>query len=205
VSLQLDSDALEAAALEALEREAVLDTRLGVGVGAAKERVSIAAAIAAFEAAEAAASDPAVSAAVRPLESVPSVDAPQRQHTATDRVAFFGGDPARRREMVRKRLQPYQTLELYGSPRDAGYGDRDRLLTKIHANKLEVVYLWTRYNCHSSRTKIRHACANQEPPVRFHEISSLNDLSGSWSDETATGGDGDGGDEYELVADTRGL
>ena len=42
-------EALEAAAMQALEREVLLDAQLGPGTGASKERARIAAAISAFE------------------------------------------------------------------------------------------------------------------------------------------------------------
>jgi len=172
-----DLDALEAAAIKALEREAELDVKFGNGIGAGNERACIAAAIAAFEDAAALAS---AEAAQETVSEPPSLDAPAvRSHSAEDRVAVFGGNPARRRDELEKRLAPYRSLELYGTPKDVGDSDTRRLVSRIENNQLDVVYAWTRFGSHGSRTIIRKACVKQEPPVRFVEVSSLNYLSDS--------------------------
>ena len=172
-----DLDALEAAAIRALEREAELDDQLGDGIGAGKERARIATAIAAFEDAAALAS---AEAAQETVSGPPSLDAlPVRSHSAEDRVAVFGGNPARRRDELEKRLVPYHSLELYGTPRDVGESDTRKLVSRIENNQLDLVYAWTRFGCHRSRAVIRKACVKQEPPVRFVEVSSLNCLSDS--------------------------
>ena len=43
-----------------------------------------------------------------------------------------------------KLMQPYASLALYGTPRDVGMGDQQRLVSQIRNGKLDVVYCWTR-------------------------------------------------------------
>ena len=95
-----------------------------------------------------------------------------KKHHPEERVALYGGDPARRRQLVEKKLAPYQTLDQYGTPRDVGSGDTSKLLRKIQQQKLDVVYLWTKFNNHNSRNAIQSAC--QQAGIRYHEIESLS-------------------------------
>jgi hypothetical protein len=94
------------------------------------------------------------------------------KHSPDDRVAIFGGDPSRRRQNVEKKLAPYKSLDQYGTPRDVGHGDVSNLIRKIYANKLDVVYIWTRFNCHGSRNLIRDTCI--KTGTRFEEVNSLS-------------------------------
>jgi len=94
------------------------------------------------------------------------------KHKPTDRIAIFGGDPARRRQVVEKKLAPFASLDQFGTPRDVGEGDTRQLLKKIESNSYDVVYLWIRFNCHSSRSQIREACL-ATGTTRFEEVSSL--------------------------------
>ena len=93
------------------------------------------------------------------------------KHLPNERVAIFGGDPKRRRQLVEKKLQPYKTLDQFGTPHDVGISDTNKLLSKIQSGKLDVVYMWTRFNCHGSRASIRDACLNTG--TRFFEVESL--------------------------------
>ena len=94
------------------------------------------------------------------------------KHSPNERVAVFGGDPARRRRAVEKKLKPYRSLDQFGSPRDVGSGDTSNLLRKIRSKHYDVVYVWTRFNCHGSRAAIRDACL-QTGTTRFFEVESL--------------------------------
>ena len=172
---------LEAAAFAALEKEERLDAKLGAGTGAAKERAAIRATLdeyeevleasAALAAAEEAAADP-----------LPEQGEDRRQlyHEATDHIAVFGGDPNRRKVQVSKQMQPYASLALYGTPRDVGLGDQQRLVSQIRRGKLDVVYCWTRFSNHGSRYAIRQACV-ATPGVQFVEVASLSVMDNSWS------------------------
>ena len=93
------------------------------------------------------------------------------KHLPTERVAIFGGDPKRRKQLVEKKLQPYKSLDQFGTPHDVGISDTNKLLGKIQSGKLDVVYMWTRFNCHGSRASIRDACLNTG--TRFFEVESL--------------------------------
>lgn len=95
-----------------------------------------------------------------------------KKHNPNDRVAIFGGDPAKRRTLLEKKLAPFQCLDQFGTPRDVGLGDGTKLLNKISSHSYDVVYVWTRFNCHSSRTLIRDACSNTGT-TRFEEVESL--------------------------------
>ena len=104
---------MEAAAFGALEKEARLDEKLGAGVGANKERAVIQAAVEAYEAALAA--NEAAALAGEAAEAAGEDDVPPSErtlyHVATDHIAVFGGDPARRKDKVSMRMPP--TLRLY--------------------------------------------------------------------------------------------
>ena len=107
---------MEAAAFGALEKEAHLDEKLGAGVGAQKERAVIQAAVQAYEDALAANEAAALAReAAEAAEDAGEEDAspPERTlyHVATDHIAVFGGDPARRKDKVSMRMPP--TLRLY--------------------------------------------------------------------------------------------
>ena len=96
---------LEAAAFGALEKEARLDEKLGAGVGATKERAAIQAAVEAYE--EALAADEAAAVA-REAAAADGESSSERTlyHVATDHIAVFGGDPARRKDKARQRTPP---------------------------------------------------------------------------------------------------
>jgi hypothetical protein len=233
--MALSLSEVEAAAFGALEKEAHLDEKLGAGVGAKKERAVIQAAVEAYEGAlaanDAAALAEAVGEDVSPSERT-------LYHVATDHIAVFGGDPARRKDKASKRdasytmakltilgllltaqvsklMQPYASLALYGTPRDVGTGDQQRLVSQIRNGKLDVVYCWTRlpppptphtrprcpyaepltriltlslarFSNHGSRHAIRQACAAM-PTVEFVEVGSLSVMSNCWSGARVVG------------------
>mmetsp|Transcript_34096 Transcript_34096/g.57287 ORF Transcript_34096/g.57287 Transcript_34096/m.57287 type:complete len:224 (-) Transcript_34096:294-965(-) len=100
-------------------------------------------------------------------------------HAATDRVAIFGDDPSRRgeRNLVEKNLAPFASLEQFGTPWDVDSKNTNRILSRITRNSYDVVYVWSRFGCHSSRASIRKACAASQ--TRFEEIRSLHRFLGS--------------------------
>jgi hypothetical protein len=100
-------------------------------------------------------------------------------HAATDRVAIFGDDPSRRgeRNLVEKNLAPFASIEQFGTPRDVDSENINRILSRIKNNSYDVVYVWSRFGCHSSRASIRKACAASQ--TRFEEIRSLHRFLGS--------------------------
>ena len=104
---------MEAAAFGALEKEARLDEKLGAGVGANKERAAIQTAVEAYEGALAA--NEAAALAGEAAEAAGEDDVPPSErtlyHVATDHIAVFGGDPARRKDKVSQRMPPI--LRLY--------------------------------------------------------------------------------------------
>ncbi|OEU23246.1 hypothetical protein FRACYDRAFT_233416 [Fragilariopsis cylindrus CCMP1102] len=93
------------------------------------------------------------------------------KHSSEDRVAIFGGGPSRRRQTVEEKLKPHKSLNQYETPRYAGDVDRHNLIRKINANKLDVVHIWTRFNCHASRNFIRDTCI--KTGTRFEKVNSL--------------------------------
>ena len=99
---------MEAAAFGALEKEARLDEKLGAGVGANKERAAIQTAVEAYEGALAA--NEAAALAGEAAEAAGEDDVPPSErtlyHVATDHIAVFGGDPARRKDKVSQRMPP---------------------------------------------------------------------------------------------------
>ena len=192
---------LEARALAALEREAELDARFGDGVGAARERSKLLATLQAYEEAAASTVEPS-QAGVESCEAelilgdeeVGGEETVAKQHLLhgpDDRVAVFGGNPARRRAQIAKWMRPYRALDLYGSPHDVGPKDTQRLVNKIEAGGLDVVYFWTRFASHNSRNVIRAACSpprrvaldagHAEPRAMFYEVASLRAPEVSWS------------------------
>jgi len=94
------------------------------------------------------------------------------RHDPEARIAVFGGNPAKRRRVVEKKLAPYATLDQYGTPRDVGNSDTERLLRKIRRGKIDVLYIWTRFNCHASRKALKDACAQAETVLV--EVESLS-------------------------------
>ena len=99
-------ETLEANALAALEREAILDTRLGTGVGATKERAEILATLELYEEASAREVDSEhMSAFAREQPEEASAQSRRLLHGPNDRVAVFGGDPARRRAAITSWMQ----------------------------------------------------------------------------------------------------
>ena len=96
-------------------------------------------------------------------------------HAPKDRVAFYGGNPAKRKAIVQKKMKPYGKLDQYGTPRDVGIGDTDRLVRKISNESYDVVYIWTRFNNHNARRRIRDACSSTG--TRVVEIESLSHIS----------------------------
>ena len=104
--MALSLSELEAAAFGALEKEAHLDEKLGAGVGAKKERAVIQAAVEAYEGALAANEAAALARKAAEASDEDSVSPAERTlyHIATDHIAVFGGDPARRKDKVSKRI-----------------------------------------------------------------------------------------------------
>ena len=175
--------------LWAMERLEALDAKLGTGCGASKERAKLQTVIDQWDQ-EQLLQQMSETVAQEgegdddegcdddnddddDLESITSWDDNKfvSKHASNDRVAIFGGDPARRRHQVEKKLAPYQSLDQYGTPRDVGPHDTTNLLKKVDSSNYDVVYLWTRFNCHSSRAMIREACV--QTGTRFEEVESL--------------------------------
>ena len=94
------------------------------------------------------------------------------KHLPTDRIAVFGGNPKKRKSIVEKKLAPYKRLDQFGSPGDVGSKDQRNLIKKIKKHSYDVVYVWTRYNCHTSRYLIKEACT-QTKHTRSVEIESF--------------------------------
>ncbi|CAB9519317.1 expressed unknown protein [Seminavis robusta] len=164
---------------EALERIEALDIRLGVGCGATKERAKLQIILDAWEEQEAAREaeldqaeeslyDDTVEITVTENDSIKYV----AKHLPHERVAILGGDPARRREMVAKKLAPFGSLDQFGSPRDVGPSDTTKLLQRIENKQFDVVYVWIRFNSHSSRLQVKKACLHTGT-TRFEEVESL--------------------------------
>jgi hypothetical protein len=170
----------EQEALQALERLSHLDEKLGVNCGAAKERARLTKIVEswmqAVEEDEDADEDDFNDGEDDEEDNEMSyndgvyID----RHGSGERVAIFGGDPVRRRQYVEKRLQPYQSLEQFGTPRDVGSQDQRDLCRKIRRNSFDVVYIWTRFGNHNSRNAIRDACRKSTNNTRCIEIESLS-------------------------------
>ncbi|KAL3938702.1 MAG: hypothetical protein SGBAC_006435 [Bacillariaceae sp.] len=169
-------------ALVALERLEELDAKLGVGCGASKERTKLNAILQNWEESENQ-THRMSSDAVGEYQKADDLAVDEgsnsywdslrfvMKHSSKEQVAVFGGDPARRRQAVEKKLAPYESLDQFGTPRDVGESDTTNLLRKIKRGKYDVVYLWTRFNCHNSRSAIREACL--QTGTRFEEVNSL--------------------------------
>ena len=97
-------------------------------------------------------------------------------HTSTDRIAVFGGNPPKHREQANRRLAPFESLVLFGSPRDTGSGDTKRLVNAIRNGKLDVVYNWSKFGNHASRKMIQVACQKAPGDVVFKDVSTLDML-----------------------------
>ena len=99
---------MEAAAFGALEKEARLDEKLGAGIGANKERAAIQTAVEAYEGALAANEAAALAGEAAEAAGEDDVSPSERTlyHVATDHIAVFGGDPARRKDKVSQRMPP---------------------------------------------------------------------------------------------------
>ena len=108
--------------------------------------------------------------------SSPNVEGPSLPHKADDRVAVFGGSPTRHRRHAERRLFPFSSLDMYGTSRDAGSGDAPKLISRIKAGRVDVVYCWTRFCEHSSFYSIRAACSQPGSGVKFFAVRSLNKL-----------------------------
>ena len=168
-------------ALEAFERLNSLDERLGEGCGATKERDKLTKIVESWMQEEEA-TDGAEDRDSPDEEEFEEEDDCENDHEGAyidrhgsdERVAVFGGDPTRRRQSVEKRMQPYKSLDQFGTPRDVGRGDQQDLCKKIKKNSFDVVYIWTRFGNHSSRRAIREACRKND--TRCVEIESLSRL-----------------------------
>jgi hypothetical protein len=174
-------------ALRAMERLEALDTKLGIGIGASKERAKLNKIIEEWEEQQqqrASEEDHAEHDGSNNEEDEDDEDdfdgassdwdATHKyvvKHSPLDSVAIFGGDPSRRRLVVEKKMAPYKSLDQFGTPNDVGISDTNKILQRISSNKYNVVYLWTRFNCHGSRAAIRDACINTG--TRFEEVESL--------------------------------
>jgi hypothetical protein len=173
---------------KALERLETLDVRLGFGFGASEERSKLHTIVEAWEQQQQQQQQSKDSNLGKenslPLLSNDKEDEEEdddddnhfkyvHKHEPQDRVAIFGGDPARRRLVVEKKLAPFGSLDQFGTPRDVGFSDRTRMIRKIESQQYDVVYIWTRFNCHASRKLIRDACV-QSGTTRFVEVESLS-------------------------------
>lgn len=65
---------------------------------------------------------------------------------------------------------------MYGTKRDVGSGEAPKLISRIKAGNVDVIYCWTRYCAHSDFYSIRAACAQPTSNVRFFAVRSLNKL-----------------------------
>lgn len=172
-----EDEVTEDDAWRALERLDEMDAKFGVGCGASKERAKLNMIITQWEQAEAAKQQEENNAFIEDYDNEETDNVYWddtkfvAKHLPTDAVALFGGDPARRRQSVEKKLSPFASLDQFGTPRDVGPSDTANLLKRISAGKYHVVYLWTRFNCHASRGAIRQACMNTG--TRFEEVESL--------------------------------
>jgi len=174
------SSSSEDAAMRALERLAELDAKLGVDCGATKERSRLMDIVSAWELEQQTDENDDDNDDYDEQEEYTTnndtdgadAGAYVERHCKQDRIAIFGGDPVRRRRTVAKRMKPFKLLDQYGTPKDVGFSDRRKLLTKIQAGSYDVVYIWTRFGCHSSRSLIKDACINTG--TRFVEIDSLS-------------------------------
>lgn len=194
---QIVSDEMALMAMEQIEK---LDAKLGVNCGAARERQKLARILEEWERAVAAAQcendEDDGECLIEEYGDSSSDDNEQQwsitdssklvqRHSADDRVAIFGGNPARRRQIVEKRLKPFNILDQYGTPRDVGSSDANVLIKKIRQGSYDVVYLWTRFNNHGMRGKIREVCSLTE--TRYEEVESLSYIASS--DRVESGGE----------------
>jgi hypothetical protein len=165
---------------KALERLEALDVRLGFGCGASKERATLLTIVEAWEQQQQQhqpqqqskdsnlGEENSLSLLSNDKEDDDNDDDDDNhikyvhKHEPQDRVAIFGGDPSRRRLVVEKKLAPFGSLDQFGMPRDVGFSDRARMLQKIESQQYNVVYIWTRFNCHAS-CKLIHDASRVEP------------------------------------------
>lgn len=174
------------AAMKALEQLEKLDQKLGVNCGAQKERAKLNQILSEWEKKQQQEiemddddddDDDGVEDETRQQQQHHNhVGVVIERHSASDRVAVFGGDPARRRRQIEKRFRPYQKLDHFGTPRDAGANDVTKLNQRIRSGSYDVVYVWTRFGCHASRRKIKAACSYTDGDTRFVEIESLSSI-----------------------------
>jgi hypothetical protein len=182
--------------LMALERLESIDAKLGEGQGATKERAKWWSVIHSWEETQ-----KIIEAAASASDDDDDDDAKEDEykydndgdlannngshsvprHGPEHRIAIFGGDPSRRRQIVEKRLAPYAALDQFGTPRDAGGGDISNLVRKIKGGKYDMVYIWTRFGCHNSRKRIRDACSNTGTGCL--EIESLSNIRKMYTNE----------------------
>jgi hypothetical protein len=159
-----------------------LDTKLGVGCGATKERSKLQVIVDAWEEQEQRTLDEAEPEPEKNMEyemaelQVAAGDGDSvklvPKHGPDDRVAILGGDPARRREAVERKLAPFGSLRQFGSPNDVGYSDTIKLLNRIEKRQYDVVYVWKRFNSHASRLQVKEACL-RTGTTRFEEVETL--------------------------------
>jgi len=158
-------------AMEALEHIVRLDDKLGVGVGAMKKRTKYNAIVKEWENQECEIEEEDDGEEIMDDDDEFWNESQYvTKHSSEESIAVFGGDPSRRKQAIVKRLEPFGQMDLYGTPRDVGLHDVEKLLSKIQ--KYDVVYSWTRFNCHTSRIRIRNACRREG--IRFEEVQSLS-------------------------------
>jgi len=173
-------------ALEALERLSYLDEKFGEGCGAGKERARLLKRVESFLAPQPVEDteqdlDDTTSCSNDESDEEEECDTNYNEdqdgpyidrHGEQERVAIFGGDPSRRKQLVEKRLRPYKSLDQFGTPRDVGTQDQRKIVQMIKNRSFDVVYIWTRFGNHSSRHEIRDACRKFD--TRCVEIESLS-------------------------------
>ena len=107
---------------------------------------------------------------------IPPAVPPRPHEHGPDTIAVFGGNPPKHREQANRRLAPFESLVLFGSPRDTGSGDTKRLVNAIRNGKLDVVYNWSKFGNHASRKMIQVACQKAPGDVVFKDVSTLDML-----------------------------
>ncbi|WIA20944.1 hypothetical protein OEZ85_005284 [Tetradesmus obliquus] len=104
-------------------------------------------------------------------------------------VAFVGGRALKPSD--RKTLPPDAEVRFFGSPRDTGRGELQRLEAAIKAGTIDEVYMPTRWNSHTTTQLVTRLCKDRGIPVLLLDAGEKARRKAEWQDANSSSSDMD--------------